>query len=99
MSNILENGVYTVQYDLDYDGIPKIHYILVNADERGKGWAKRIIYTFFRKWGGVKIQNVISPVVEYIIKNYYLCDLSVNVYTLRDVIDSDYTESLIGLNS
>ena len=81
--------------------------IIVQERYRDRGLAKRIIYSLWRcaKCLGIDyiIINIISPIIESIVRRYYLCE-EVSIagqqglcLKIKDIFDGDYSESILAI--
>lgn len=88
-----------------YENILYLKNISVEERFRDNGFAKRIIYTLWRVAKSLKvgyiIVNIISPIIEMIVKKYYIyteLDCSVGLsLKIYDIFDNDYRESILPL--
>ena len=82
--------------------------ILVYERYRDRGFAKRIVYTIWRVAKILNVTlivvNVISPIIENIVKKYYIYKLATGSnelygysYIILDLKDYDYSESILSI--
>ena len=79
--------------------------IVVREHYRDRGFAKCIIYTLWRCAKCLRIDyiivNIISPIIESIIKRYYVWEeISIDNHNglclkIKDILDGDYSESIL----
>ena len=91
---------FQVLYQIKNGGAIYLRNIIVDEKWRDQGLAKRIIFTFWRVSETLHVPlyvvNVISPVIEAILKKYYIIAyLPNNTFKILGIEDPDYSESIL----